>query len=69
MMQYRMVLWLQMQLSRRMWFCSCCHHAVHGVMGTIVGLHYVVVMVAMPCAVSQSLLLCRMVLSSQSCHV
>ena len=55
-MQCRMALWSQTQLSRRVWCCGCCRRAARGVAGAVVGLHYVVVAVAMPRAVSWSLL-------------
>ena len=62
-------MWSQMQLSRRVWFCGCCRRVARGVAGTVVGLRYVVVAVAMPRAVSWSLLSRRVVLSSRSRHV
>ena len=60
---------MQTQLSCHMWFCGCCCRTVCGVAGTIVGLCYVMVAVAMPHAVSWSLLLCCVELSSWLCHV
>ncbi len=56
----------------RIWCCGCCRRAMRGVVGAVVGLRYVVVVVAMPCAVSQSLLSHHVVLSSRSrlsCHM
>jgi hypothetical protein len=50
-----MALWSQTQLSRCVWCCGCCCCAARGVAGAVVGLHYVMVAVAMPRAVSRSL--------------
>src|SRR6266851_7325997 len=57
---------LQLLLLHCMWCCSCCCRTAHGVTGAVIGLCYVVVVVAMPRAVSRSLLSCRVVLSSRS---
>jgi hypothetical protein len=69
MTQCRMVLWLQMQLSHRMWCCSCCRCTARGVAGAVIGLYYVMVMVAMPRAVSWLLLSRCVVLSLWSRHI
>ena len=72
----RMALWSRPPLSRRVWCCGCCRRArvwccgccrraAHGVAGAVVGLRYVVA-VAMPRAVSRSLLSRRVVLLSRS---
>jgi hypothetical protein len=58
----RVVLWL----SSCIWCCGCYRHAAHGFAGAVVVLRGVMVAVAMLRAVSQLLLLCRVVLSSQA---
>jgi len=68
-MQCRMVLWSQTQLSRHVWCCGCCRRATRGVAGAVIGLHYVMVVVTMPHAVSRSLLSRRVVLLSRSHHM
>src|SRR6266851_3998243 len=63
---------LQLLLLCCIWCCGCCDCATHGVVGTVIRLHYVMVMVAMPHVVSWSLLLHCVVLSSWlqlSCHM
>ena len=49
--------------------CGCCRRTMHGVVGTVVRLHYVMVMVAMPHVVSWSQLSCCVVLSLWSRYV
>jgi hypothetical protein len=67
-MQCRMALWSQTQLLRHMWCCGCCCCAAHGVTGAVIRLHYVMVAVAMPRAVSRSQSPCHVQCHSHSRH-
>ena len=53
---------LQLLLLCHTWCCGCYCHATHGVIDTVIRLYGVVIVVSMPCMVSQSLLSAYMVL-------